>query len=189
MWLPGATWHHECSTGLLTMQLFPGWLDSKYTLPSPHMVLMHSARCPQPTQAPKVPSSLISLWLVSASPNPKRSESFFSLKEATGGLGSGGGWAGAASSSVSSERSSRTGNSSCRRVGRLGGWRPVMGPCRMAPASLRQVISLGSGWPAGSDVAARTWQPLCCAVTGVGPRPSSPLSAEGLSRSRSQGHP
>lgn len=70
--------------------------------------------------APQLPSSLLSLRPVFSSPNPKRSESFFSLKEGAGGLGGGGGWTGPASSSVTSERSSRTGNSPWRRSGQVG---------------------------------------------------------------------
>lgn len=61
-----------------------------------------------------LPSSLLSLGPVSSRPRPKRSESFFSLKAETGGLEGGGGWTEPVSSSVTSERSSLTGNPPCK---------------------------------------------------------------------------
>lgn len=63
---------------------------------------------------PQLPSPLLALRPVSSRPNPKRSTSSFTLKEGTEDLGGGGIWAGLASSSVMSEGSSRTGNSSWR---------------------------------------------------------------------------
>lgn len=59
-----------------------------------------------------LPSSLLSLGPASSKPKPKRSESFFSLKEGTVDFIGWGGFASEVSSSDISERSSRTGNSS-----------------------------------------------------------------------------
>lgn len=71
------------------------------------------------SSSPPLPSPLLSFGRVSSSPNPKRSASFFSLKVGAGGLAGGGGWTGPASSSVPSERSSRSGNSPWKRSGQV----------------------------------------------------------------------
>lgn len=97
-----------------------------------------------PTQ---LPCSLLSPRPGSSSPSPKRSESSFSLKEGTKGLGGAGGCTGPASSSVRSERSSRTGNSpwtGSRRVSR----RPLHPPgCHVTPRGYRHPPTPGQGPP------------------------------------------
>ena len=92
----------------------------------------------------RLPCSLLSSRPGSSSPSPKRSESSFSLKEGARGLGGSGGCTGPASSSVRSERSSRTGNSpwtGSRQVSR----RPPHPPgCHVTPRGFRYRPSPGA---------------------------------------------
>lgn len=136
--------------------------------------------CPRAAR-PQLPALQLSWRPVSSSPRPKRS-SPFTLKEVMGGLASGGGRAGLASSSVSSERSSRTGNSSWRSSRHAvpsASRGPHCAP-RQAPAHLRQVTSPLTGNQHRTSVL----QSFHCAVTGVGPSPSQ--GPRGLSSARSQ---